>query len=692
MSRILLMCCLGLFLCANVHGQSLKFTEIMYNPPESPDTFEYFEIYNTTSSSISLAGYTFVGVNYTVPKGVSVPGKGRIVFCKDSLRLDGITNSAVAGWQWTSGGLNNSGEELAILDTKGKIVDSVNYSSSKPWPQAANGKGSSLVLCDETKSEHGPANWTAATNFIAVVNGYSMRGNPGTGCSSSSKDTTPPVIVKVYTSSSHHIKIVFNEPVNAGADSLHHYTGFKHHIDSARRCPTHDTVTLYLPKSLKDGQYYSITIDSISDSAGNMLTTPYTYRFLFNGLKSGIKITELMYNAPGKKHLGFIELYNYSTDTLPLGGLNFTKGIVYTLPAVLLQPGHYFLIARDSLAFDSFYFKVSKMHAYQWPIGQKLSNSGGSIHLKNTTGDFIDTFFYDVVYPWPAAANGGGSSLVLCNAFLDNSTATNWSQSYDYVDTVAGLKIYASPGKKCGGPSYTNPVRLITKLGRSFCGPIKLDAGNVGSVYRWNNDSASTTESIIADKPGKYVVVIVNGYGGVVDSVTLNPFIVSANIPDTACSGSTVKFFDNSNVPSNAVRIWNLGDTTSSIQNPTRVYDSAGIWSISLKVSDAYCSDSVMKNLNIVVCTGIEKAVANAPILKISPNPSNGSFDIYFTSEKSTESALKIYDAYGRIVYSSNINASGNANRINLQNLPKGMYFMNVTSNAEMTTSKLVIY
>ena len=189
-----------------------------------------------------------------------------------------------------------------------------------------------------------------------------------------------------------------------------------------------------------------------------------------------------------------------------------------------------------------------------------------------------------------------------------------------------------------------------------------------------------------------YVVIIVNGAGGVVDSVTLNPFIVSANIADTVCAGATAKFFDNSNVPSNAVRIWNLGDTTTSVQNPTRVYDSAGVWSISLKVSDAYCSDSVMKNLDVVVCTGIEKAVANAPVLKISPNPSNGSFDIYFTSEKSTESALKIFDAYGRIVYSSTINASGNANKINLQNLPKGMYFMNVTSNAGITTSKLVIY
>ena len=698
MSRILLLCLFSLFLCMGAKAQyaksgDLKITEIMYNPPESPDTFEYFEIYNTTNSSISLAGYTLSAVVYTIPKGVSVAAKGRILFCKDSIRLDALTNHTVHGWQWTSGGLNNSGEAVGISDPKGKIVDTVLYSSSKPWPSKANGNGSSLVLCDESKSEHGPANWSAATNYIALVNGIAMRGSPGYGCNGSgAADTNPPVVVYVHTTSDHKVKIAFSEPVSISSDTMRYYNGnLVKHADSLKRSSSFDTISIYLGKSLKDGNSYTITIDSVRDSAGNMMK-PFTYTFVFNGRKSGIKITEFMYNNPGSKNLEFIELYNYTTDTIPLGGLNFTKGISYILPQKLLQPGHYFLIARDSLAFDSFYFKISKMHAYQWDKGSKLSNTGGSIHLKNTTGDFMDTFFYDIISPWPSSANGGGSSVVLCNGMADNSIPTNWSQSYDYVDTLAGLKVYASPGKKCG--SASNPVRLITKTGRSFCnGPFKIDAGNAGSIFRWNNDSASTTQSILATKPGKYVVIIVNGAGGIVDSVTFNPFIVSAKISDTICTKTKVQFFDNSNVPDSAKRIWYLGDTTSTVQNPFVRYDSIGARQIMLKISDKWCSDSVSKTVYAQLCTGVENISETPAVLKVYPNPSSGVFDLYFVSGKSGESNVKIMDAYGRVVYSSMINGiSGASQRIDLQKFSKGMYFLNVTSEAGIITEKLVIY
>ncbi len=689
------MCCLGLIITINASAQKyaksgdLKITEIMYDPPETPDTFEYFEVYNTTSNAINLGGYTLQGVVYTIPKGVVLASKGRILFCKDSIKLDAITKHSAHGWQWTSGGLSNSGESIGILDPSGKVVDTVLYGVKKPWPKNAAGNGPSLVLCDETKSEHGPWNWSTATNYIATVNGKAMRGNPGYGCSGNGKDTTPPVVVSVYTSTSHHIKIIFSKPISKSADTLKHYSGNAvKHADSAKLTVTLDTLTIYLGKSLKDGNYYTITIDSIRDTSGNLMIIPQTYRFLFNGMKKGIKVTEFMYNNPGTRNLEFIELYNYTTDTLPIGGLQFTKGITMVLPQKLVLPGHYFLIARDSLLFDSFYYKVSKMHAYQWDSGAKLINSGSPVHLKNTTGDYLDSFTYTNTYPWPPSANGGGSSVVRCNAF---DTTFSWTASADFVDTLSGLKVYASPGKKCGS-SY-NPIRTINKQGRSYCGPVVLraGAGNKGAIYRWNYDSSSTSDSIVAKGPGKYVVIIVNGAGGVVDSVTLNPFIVSAVIKDTACAGSKTYFYDKSNVPANAKRIWNLGDTTTSVQNPIRVYDSVGTKHIMLKLSDAYCSDSIMKDMVVAVCTGIEPIKNNVAELKIYPNPNSGIFDVSLSDSKEGISQLRIFDAFGRLVYSSKIVANANAQRINLENLPKGLYFISINSNTGVTSSKLIL-
>jgi Lamin Tail Domain/Secretion system C-terminal sorting domain/Bacterial Ig domain len=173
----------AIFCCVRSQAQ-IVITEIMYNPPEmGTDSLEYIEIYNAGSTAVNLDGWKFsTGITYTFA-GTSLPAGGYLVLAVKPNVMQavlGVQNSIM--WD-ASQGLSNNGEAIVLKDGSGNIMDSVRYDKVAPWPLDANGLGHALTLCDPTKDNLDPANWTSATSaFGVVVNTKEMYGNPGTGC------------------------------------------------------------------------------------------------------------------------------------------------------------------------------------------------------------------------------------------------------------------------------------------------------------------------------------------------------------------------------------------------------------------------------------------------------------------------------------------------------------------------------
>ncbi|MHC4743225.1 MAG: lamin tail domain-containing protein, partial [Planctomycetota bacterium] len=69
----------------------------------------------------------------------------------------------------------------------------------------------------------------------------------------------------------------------------------------------------------------------------------------------GLRITELMYNAPGGSQHDYIELHNISATAIQLGGVRFVDGIEFEFPARLLGPGEYVVVVSDYSAFPPQY-------------------------------------------------------------------------------------------------------------------------------------------------------------------------------------------------------------------------------------------------------------------------------------------------------------------------------------------------
>ncbi len=143
----------------------LVITEIMYNPAESgADSTEFIEIYNNDANNINLNGYYLSGVTYTFGN-ITINSGNYIVVAVNASAM--MNTFGVSTLEWTTGGLSNGGETVAIYNPNADLIDEVAYDDNTAWPNADE-SGHSLVLCDVTSDNNDPSNWTISTNYVGM--------------------------------------------------------------------------------------------------------------------------------------------------------------------------------------------------------------------------------------------------------------------------------------------------------------------------------------------------------------------------------------------------------------------------------------------------------------------------------------------------------------------------------------------
>jgi hypothetical protein len=150
---------------------SVVISEIQYEPVGTSSN-EFVELYNTGSNVVALAGWHFAdGISYVFPQSsVLGPGAYLVVAASQTAftsRYPGVSNLAPGAF---TGQLSNQGERLALADAASNIVFDVTYNNTPPWPAAAEGLGSSLVLRDPLASPNDASNWRASAE---------LHGSPG---------------------------------------------------------------------------------------------------------------------------------------------------------------------------------------------------------------------------------------------------------------------------------------------------------------------------------------------------------------------------------------------------------------------------------------------------------------------------------------------------------------------------------
>jgi hypothetical protein len=141
--------------------QDLFASEIMYNPPGG-DAFEFLELHNAGSTTISLSGASFKnGIQYSFGQGAKLEAGGYLVLAGDAAafaeRYPGVPLAGVY-----RGNLANGGERLELASPSGETVLSLDYDDEGFWPLAADGLGRSLVLERLDGDLDDPRSWRAS--------------------------------------------------------------------------------------------------------------------------------------------------------------------------------------------------------------------------------------------------------------------------------------------------------------------------------------------------------------------------------------------------------------------------------------------------------------------------------------------------------------------------------------------------
>ena len=143
--------------------RDVVINEIHYHPLDNDSDDEYVELHNRGKKVIDLEGFRLRGgARYRFEKGEKIEPGGYLVLARSSRAMSkyGLGAGKVVGP--LRGVLNNRGETLTLLDASGNVADRVAYSDRSPWPQWADGLGSSLELVHPGLDNSLPAAWKAS--------------------------------------------------------------------------------------------------------------------------------------------------------------------------------------------------------------------------------------------------------------------------------------------------------------------------------------------------------------------------------------------------------------------------------------------------------------------------------------------------------------------------------------------------
>jgi CotH kinase protein/Lamin Tail Domain len=142
---------------------------------------------------------------------------------------------------------------------------------------------------------------------------------------------------------------------------------------------------------------------------------------------AGIVINEFHFDPDiNTEKVEFIELYNSGAAAVDLSGWRIDEAVDYSFAAGATIPaGGYLVVTQDAADFQT---KFGFPPFGQWKVGDKLSNDGETIELRDAANGLVDTVSYKLGFPWPTKGDFG-SSIELINPELDNDLAGNWRSS-----------------------------------------------------------------------------------------------------------------------------------------------------------------------------------------------------------------------------------------------------------------------
>ena len=262
------------------------------------------------------------------------------------------------------------------------------------------------------------------------------------------------------------------------------------------------------------------------------------------------------------------------------------------------------------------------------PVGFSVDGGPATEEIVTAVIDAYSTYTYTFTGLADVSAAGAHTILTYVNYPGDIDSGND-----DMTNTITSLE---TPSVDLGANG-------------TYCDELTLDAGNPGATYVWS--TGATTQEIVITESGTYSVTVTNPATGctatdnIVATIEYSP---TASFTYTAV-GLTVNFTNTST--GGASYSWNFGDGgTSTEANPTHVYTSAGVYNVTLTVTNGCGSDfysAVLSAANAI------DDVELASMTQLYPNPTSGKTVLTMDFNQSYDVSLEVTNSLGQVVWSA---------------------------------------
>lgn len=170
---------------------------------------------------------------------------------------------------------------------------------------------------------------------------------------------------------------------------------------------------------------------------------------------------------------------------------------------------------------------------------------------------------------------------------------------------------------------------------------------------------------------------------------------------DSATNEAEVGF---TNLSTNAdTYSWDFGDpasgsnNTSTLKNPTHIYNTAGTYTVQLKSYNSICSnltyDSTSWEIDVIDTSGVRiTEINNGKEYLLSPNPCKEMLKISSLYDNSKSVNIEIINNLGITVFKQNIIFNNSEKLLNLSPLPAGSYTVRIFCSNRVSQHRLIKY
>jgi len=200
----------------------------------------------------------------------------------------------------------------------------------------------------------------------------------------------------------------------------------------------------------------------------------------------------------------------------------------------------------------------------------------------------------------------------------------------------------------------------------------------------WKGTSATTSINVTAGSASGNIRVIATNTCGSSAAQIIN---VTVNTVNTSVSQSGAVL--TANATGGATYQWvNCTGNTQISGESNQSYTASANGNYAVIVKQAGCSDT--STCNNITFVGLAES-ADAPAIKVFPNPSNGRFTLELTDNISPDALLEIYNVIGEKVYTTSGFNQQNLMGIDISEEVKAIYFVKLYDKARIYIKKIVV-